>query len=431
MSRPLVVFGEYDLFPVVVEWSVAPSGRLGAVVIFALSASAGASERAPDRSAAARVGLPVIQSIEYVGDNRVVLDKRDDWRDPASARERQVIGDESDASLARLASYRWGQPVRVRVMVQMAEAPSPGVVVTLAGRSAERLLSMPPAKPIRSMKGCTLIEFAPTAAENLPASIAKVAGHVQWELRVGRRTIVLGQSQHVVLVTAGAPRRAESWPVAGVGAELALGDHNAFTAFRLEHAVLIASGTRSATEAAEHVWRYAMHHYDLSADSDLNPWELLDEDGAGQCMTVASFIEAVVKMLGFPGGRVVYVYPSLSRPKNPALVATPHPIIPGAFTVEGSDYDLRGQFRTVGAIAATSGFLARHSPEQAAAHHGAHGVERLKMRDGHGELHNYATAFVVEEGGDPLLFRRRLQSRPVPHGRGLPRCRLHGGRVGL
>jgi hypothetical protein len=346
----------------------------------------------------------VIQSIEYVGDNRVVLDKRDDWRDPASAREWQVIGDGSVASLARLASYTWGQPVRVRVAVQLAEAPPPGVVMTLSGRSAEGLLSMPPAKPVGSMKGGTLIEFAPTAAENLPASIAKVAGHLQWELRVGRRTIILGRSQHVVLVTAGVPRRAESWPVAGVGAELALGDHNAFTAFRLEHAVLIASGTRSATEAAEHVWRYAMHHYDLSADSDLNPWELLDEDGAGQCMTVASFIEAVVKMLGFASGRVVYVYPSLSRPKNPSLVATPHPIIPGAFTVEGSDYDLRGQFRTVGAIAATSGFLASHSPEQAAAHQGAHGVERLKMRDGHGELHNYATAFVVEEGGIRSYF---------------------------
>ncbi len=190
---------------------------------------------------------------------------------------------------------------------------------------------MPPAKPIGSTEGGTLIEFAPTAAENLPERIAKVAGQLKWVLRAGRRTIILGRSQHVVLVTAGTPRRAESWPVAGAGAgaEIALSDHNAFTAFRLEHAVLIASGSRSATEAAEHVWRYAMHHYDLSGDSDLNPWELLDEDSAGQCMTVASFIEAAVKMLGFPGGRVVYVYPSLSRPKNPALVATPHPIIPG------------------------------------------------------------------------------------------------------
>ncbi len=404
MLRPSVVFREGDLVPVV-EWSVAPSGWLGAVVIFALSASAAtSSEGGADRSAAARVTLPVIRSFEYVGDNRVVLDKRDDWRDPSSARERQVTTGGSDAGLALLASYQWGRPVRVRVMVQMAAAPPPGVVVTLTGQSAEGLLSMPPSKPIGSTEGGALIEFAPTAQENLPARITNVAGQVRWELKVGRHRIILGRSQHVVLVTAGPPRRAESWPVAGVGAEPELRDHNAFTAFRLEHAVLIASGARSATEAAEHIWRYAMHHYDLSADSDLNPWELLDEDGAGQCMTVASFIEAAVKMLGFPGGRVVYVYPSLTRPKNPTLVATPHPVIPGAFTVEGSDYDLRGQFRTVGTGGATSGSLARHSPEQAAAHQGAHGVERLKMRDGYGELHNYATAFVVDEGGIRSYF---------------------------
>ena len=232
MLRPSDAFRESDLVPLVVGWGVALSGWLGAVVILALSASAAGAEGAADRSAAARVRSPVIQSIEYVGDNRVVLDKRNDWRDPATARERQVIGNGSVASLALLASYRWGQPVRVRVMVQMADSPPPGVVVTLAGRSAEGLLSMPPTKPIESTKGGTLIEFAPTAAENLPERIAKVAGQLQWELRVGRRTIILGRSQHVVLVTAGAPRRAESWPVAGVGAELALGDHNAFTAFR-------------------------------------------------------------------------------------------------------------------------------------------------------------------------------------------------------
>jgi hypothetical protein len=57
---------------------------------------------------------------------------------------------------------------------------------------------MPPARPIGSTKGGTLIEFAPTAAENLPARIAEVAGQLQFQLKVGRRTTILGRSQHVV-----------------------------------------------------------------------------------------------------------------------------------------------------------------------------------------------------------------------------------------
>jgi hypothetical protein len=90
-------------------------------------------------------------------------------------------------------------------------------------------------------------------------------------------------------------------------------------------------------------------------------------------------------------------------PKNPKLTATPHPQIPGAFTVEGPEYDVRGQFRNV-AGGAASGPGGLHAREQAALHQGAHGVERLKMRDWLGELHNYATAFVVEDGGVVSYF---------------------------
>ena len=61
-------------------------------------------------------------------------------------------------------------------------------------------------------------------------------------------------------------------------------------------------------------------------------------------------------------------------------------------SVEGPDYDMRGQFRwTVGNNAAASpGPLVRHSPQQAAPHQGAHGVEPLagscgRTRSGHHE----------------------------------------------
>ena len=142
-----------------------------------------------------------------------------------------------------------------------------------------------------------------------------------------------------------------------------------------------------------------------AAAADQLPAHLAFEGGAGQCMTAAAFIEAVVNILGFSGGRIVYVYPTLSRPRNtgvPGVLAIPNPHLPGAFTVEATDYDVRGQFRTVDGAAL--GEPGHHAAAESRRHHGAHGIERLKFRDGFGELHNYATAFVVEEAGVRSYF---------------------------
>jgi hypothetical protein len=165
-------------------------------------------------------------------------------------------------------------------------------------------------------------------------------------------------------------------------------------------AVRIADGATNANSAAKLAWQMAMHHYDLDGDPDMNPWMLLAPGEAGQCMTSAAFIEGVVNLLGFVGGSVVYVYPSLKRPTSPDAVVIAHPLIRGAFTVEAPTYDLRGQFRTV--VTGTGG--GGHTAQQAAHHRGAHGIERLKMRDYHGGLHNYAAAFVVLENGSRSYF---------------------------
>src|SRR6185295_18585648 len=57
----------------------------------------------------------------------------------------------------------------------------------------------------------------------------------------------------------------------------------------------------------------------------------------------------------------------------------------------------RGQLRRVAADPA-------HAGRAAALHRGGHGVERLKMRDFRGGLHNYAAAFVIEEAGVRSYF---------------------------
>ena len=370
----------------------------------------GVADAAPARTAVGRAAAPTIGCFQYQGDHGVLLDKEDDWRDPSSERERQIIGAPADCSRVPLASYTRGETVRAHVRIALPAAPRRGAIVTLLGRSADRRLAMLPAsRPAPAVDGATILAFDVRSAEPLPDEIGELATEVRWELSIDGRTTDLGTRRHVILVTAGPSLRASSWPVAGGGAEPPRADHNAFTAFRLQHVARIARGARTATAAAEKIWRYAMHHYDLGADGDLNPWQLLDEQGAGQCMTVAAFIEAAVRILGFSAGRVVYVYPSLSRPRTPTTpgapepTATPHPLIPGAFTIEAHDYDVRGQFRYVtGSAADAPG--ARHSARQAALHRGAHGIERLKMRDWNGELHNYATAFVVDDDGPPAYF---------------------------
>ncbi len=207
----------------------------------------------------------------------------------------------------------------------------------------------------------------------------------------------LARTIHTLLVTAGPPRPAASWPISGKGAPSPAPDHNAFTAFRLRAAVRLTEGATSPNDAAARAWRLMKQHYDLSADADVNPWALLAEGNAGQCMTTASFVEGIFDILGFEGGRVVYVYPSLKRPKDPAATAIPNPRLPGAFTVEAPTYDVRSQFRAVSGVSSPG--PGEHSLTQAARHKGSHGIERLKMRDQHGELHNYAAAFVVDEHG--------------------------------
>jgi hypothetical protein len=84
------------------------------------------------------------------------------------------------------------------------------------------------------------------------------------------------------------------------------------------------------------------------------------------------------------------------------VTAISHPRIAGAFTVEAAAYDVHGQFRTIAGSGAPG--TRQHSPAQAERHRGSHGVERLKMLDGNHELHNYATAFIVEEDGARAYF---------------------------
>src|SRR4051812_30065023 len=352
---------------------------------------------------------PSIVSLDYQGDHAVLLAKEIGWEDPQTPAERAVIatlGPEvviaSGGTSARPISQTWGTTLRARVVVDVGPtlARAPGKIA-LVGRSAERGLSMISTAAEAHGEAALLFEVA--GAEKLPDRIALISGEVRWSLQPARgRPIPCGRTTHTVLVTAGPPRPALSWPMRGRGDGAARVDHNAFTVARLKGAVEIAAGASTATAAAEKAWQAAIRHYEFDADPDINPWRLLLPDAGGQCMTTASFIEAVVNMLGFAGGAFVDVYPTFKKPDDPRAAAYAHPIIRGAYTVEAPEYDAPRQFRKV--IAASTPAAGVHSAAEAARHRGRRGFERLKFRDVHGELHNYASAFVVDEHGRRSYF---------------------------
>jgi len=292
--------------------------------------------------------------------------------------------------------------VRARVVVAvgpaLARAPE---TLTLIGQSAQAWLSM--SSGAGRAHGPDAVQFEVSARAQLPERIALVSGEIRWSLQQARgRSIACGRTSHTVLVTAGPPRPALSWPVSGDRGDAARVDHNAFTVARMKAAVEIAAGASSATVAAERAWRAAIRHYDLGADRDVNPVQLLMPDAGGQCMTTASFIEAVVGILGFTGGTFVDVYPSFRKAADPRAAAYAHPVIRGAYTIEAAAYEAPRQFRKV--VVGPAPGAGEHSAAEAARHGGRRGFERLKFRDVHGALHNYASAFVVEENGQRSYF---------------------------
>jgi hypothetical protein len=353
-----------------------------------------------------------LASFAYTSAHDGPLAKSDDWRDPSSTAERTVIHPAAELDRGRavpiavhIAVHTWGERIRARATVRLRAEAKKLASLRLVGEASLPGLRLSSAAGSARADGDDLVSFDLVGDSPLPRAIAALDGEVRWKLiggGGGGGARDLGRTHHRVLVTAGPARRAESWPVSGRGTDPPQPDHNAFTAYRLEQAVRIARGATSAASAAELAWRVAKSRYDLAADADVNPWSLLADGAVGQCMTAAAFIEAVVNVLGFPGGRIVYVYPTLSRPRSPGLVAIPNPRLPGAFTVEAADYDVRGQFRSVDGAAL--GEPGHHAPAESQRHHGAHGIERLKFRDGFGELHNYATAFVVDEAGVRSYF---------------------------
>jgi hypothetical protein len=333
----------------------------------------------------------------YSSDHKVALAKADNWEDPRTPSERRIIATAftgsatpGGAAIVPLATHTWGMTVRARAVVSLGPSVVLDTSARLAGQSNVVELSFASTGPPELRDGVAVFDLVSPAP--LPRAIATLEGDVRWTLVSHGRSFPVGRSRHTVLVTAGPPRPAASWP-----------SHNAFTEFRLRGAARVTVGSTTANAAAERAWRLMMSHYDLGADRDVNPWSLLAEGTSGQCMTTAAFVEAVVNALGFEGGSIVYVYPSFRRPKDPAATAIPHPRLPGAFTVESPQYDIRGQFRSV---------VRAHSPAQARKHAGAHGIERLKFRDWHGELHNYATAFVIDEGGVRSYYGGGYSSGP-------------------
>ena len=397
LSRSHFVLGSCRAIGLVLLW--------GPLQMNAFAAAPGGAERAAPGAGRGRAS---IVSIDYLSDHGQLSAKDDGPGDPITPIEAtplSSLGPElvvaNSGDRARPISHTWGEPIEARVVIDAGAIPGarrPGW--RLRGSSASPELVMR-SRAVRVDERTMALTFNVVSQTALPTKIAKLEGEVRWRLEGPSGVeIDCGRTFHTVFVTAGPPLAGKAWPLVGAGDPRTTRDHNAPTLFRMRSAVEIAAGTTNTAAAAHRVWEMAMHHYDLDGDPDLNPWMLLAPDKAGQCMTSAAFIEAVVKLLGFANGSVSYVYPSLKKPANPDAIAIAHPLIRGAYTVEAPIYDLRGQFRSV--VTGSSG--GGHTAQQAAQHRGAHGIERLKMRDFHGGLHNYAAAFVVVEDGARSYF---------------------------
>lgn len=385
---------------------------LGVLVATALARSDAAL--AADDGSGAKSASPPSATFEYQNDHRALLAKADDWRDPTRPDERRLVADGAPPALVPgkqvdipFASVTWGSAVRARVRVSARNCG--GIPPSLEAKANSPWLAFVADGPGRLDQdgACT---FTLVAREPLPYVIRELEGEVQWTIKTGRRRVGLGRSHHTLFVTAGPPQRAQAWAMTGVGTVPPRPDHNAFTVYRLRGAIRVANGAGTGTAAAAAAWRYTQKHYDIFANPELNPWALLETEQYGQCMTAGALIEAIYAILGFQTGKVVYVYPALTRPKNPNLRTFPHAVIPGSFTVESDAYDVRGQFRWV--VADASPVMHKHSTVEAARHRGAHGIERLMFRDWTGHLHNYATAFVVEEEGHKTYFGGGYEGRP-------------------
>jgi hypothetical protein len=367
--------------------------------------------RAANAANAAPARAPALLSLDDLNDRGPLLAKDDSAADPVTLAERTVIsalgpvvvavaGD--GRGQARPVIHAAGTTIRARAVVAVDRRLATNAeAFRLAGASSVGALSFVSGPGRPGQDGASIV-FELMAHRPLPSTIALVEGEIRWSLvRRYRRPLACGWTKHTVFVTAGPPLPARAWPITGAraGDEGAAGaeDHNAPTVARLRAAVSAARGARTATEAATLAWRAAVAHFSLDADPGANPWDLVATGARGQCMTTAALIESMVALLGFTGGSVVYVYPAFGRARAPGAQSFPHPLIRGAYTIEAPVYDPRGQLRSV---AADPG----HAGRAGALHRGTHGVERLKMRDFRGGLHNYAAAYVVEEGGARSYF---------------------------
>jgi hypothetical protein len=254
-----------------------------------------------------------VLTIAYNTDHRVLRDKRDDWRDAATADEQKWIAElkpeyrqGQNGDKAQPISHSWGERIGVRVELKVEPPDADPEAGTLIGESDRAELSF--VSGTTSFTGGVMTVTA-LANAALPAKIDLINDvAVRWKVTTNVKThSPCGESKHEIYVTAGKPMLAKSWPMKNNNGQ----DHNWVTAFRMKKAVSLTKGQSQGHDIVKKIWESYGGAYFLNANGNLNPWNLAVSGTKAQCMTICAFIESAAAMLGIVG-TLVYCWPSFS-----------------------------------------------------------------------------------------------------------------------
>jgi hypothetical protein len=267
-----------------------------------------------------------VLTIEYYTDHMRLCDKRDDWHDSATAAEQRLIAElkpeyrqGQNGDRAQPVSHSWGEHIGLKVVLKVEPPDADPETGTLIGESERNALSF--ASGTVSFTGGVMTVFA-VAKAALPPQIDLIDGvAVRWKVTTHVKThSPCGESKLEIYVTAGKPGPASSWPMADNNGW----NHNWITAFRMKHAVKVAAGQAHEHDIVKKIWESYGGAYDLSADGNLNPWNLAASGETAQCMTICAFIESAAAMLGLVG-TVVYCWPAFEDSKEPNVTKSVKP----------------------------------------------------------------------------------------------------------
>jgi hypothetical protein len=194
--------------------------------------------------------------ISYNTDHRILRNKRDNWKNPATATEQDWIANSKpeyrrgeNGDKAQPVSHSWEHPVGMWVYIKVEPPDADPEVGKLIGESGRAELSFK--SPEWLFVGGE--EWVPVYANApLPKKIDLIEDFaVHWKAATDVKThSPCGESKHEIYVTAGKPMLASSWPMTSNNGQ----NHNWVTAFRMKHAAKTAKDQSKGHDIVKKIW---------------------------------------------------------------------------------------------------------------------------------------------------------------------------------